>query len=305
MATRIAWWLNLDAGLELAQPSSYQRSPELAARVQALAPRLSLLLAAEDVLLDGSRRAEQLSGFVPLCFCPTPSAQAALVGLGFTPMLPVALPLLRALTRRSFAAELGQTLPGARYVASLAELQAVLAERPSFTGEWLLKRDFSFAARERRRIRGQTPDASTLGFARQSFARGEGLQLEPYVRRLADFARHGFVTADGELLRGPVMRQEVDARGVWIASQVAETDALSERERTALEQALCETGDALRTRGYAGPFGLDAFRYVDATDAPAFQPRSEVNVRFSMGYPRCLLERALAAPDRRGADGCD
>lgn len=306
MATRIAWWLNLDAGLELAQPGAYRRSPELEARVRALAPRLSLLLAPEDLVLDGSLRAEQLPGFTPLAFCATPSAHAALTALGFALPPPLPLPLLRALSRRSFAANLGQGLPGARYVESMAELQALLDDGPPVSGEWLLKRDFSFAARERRRIRGQRPDTSTLGFARQSFARGEGLQIEPYVERLADFARHGFVPPGGaELLLGPVTRQEVDARGVWIASQIAEPDALAAEESSALERSAREAGEALRAQGYSGPYGVDAFRYRGADGAPAFQPRSEVNVRFSMGYPRCLLERALSAAHRRSADGCD
>jgi len=305
MATRIAWWLNLDAGLELARPASYTRSARIEARMRALAPRLALLLAPQDVVLDGSQRAEQLPGFTPLAFCPTPSAEAALCALGFAPAAPPPLTLLCALTRRAFGASLGQTLPGARYVESLPALLALLQEGPSFSGEWLLKRDFSFAARERRRIRGATLDTSTLGFVKHSFARGEGLQVEPYVQRLDDFARHGYVPANGDVLLGPLLRQRCDARGSWVASEIAEPDSLSPAEDRALELALCQAGQALRARGYCGPYGVDAFRYLNAAGVPAFQPRSEVNVRFSMGYPRCLLERALDPANRQSAQGCD
>jgi hypothetical protein len=305
MATPIAWWLNLDAGLELARPAAYARSAQIEARLRALAPRLSLLLGPEDVVLDGSVRAEQLPGFTPLSFCATPSAQAALCALGFTPPTPPSVELLRALTQRSFCASLGQTLPGARYVESLPALLALLEAEASFSGEWLLKRDFSFAARERRRIRGATLDTSTLGFVKHSFARGEGLQVEPYVERLADFARHGYVTRQGEVLLGPVLRQRCDARGSWIASAIAEEGSLSASEEAALERCLREAGTALAARGYAGPFGVDAFRYLDAAGMPAFQPRSEINVRFSMGYPRALLERGLTAARRQDASGCD
>jgi hypothetical protein len=304
MATPIAWWLNLDAGIELSRPASYTRSAQIEARLRALAPRLSLLVQSHDVVLDGSRRAEQLPGFTPLSFCQTPSADAALAALGFAPPLATPVALLRALTRRAFCASLGQTLPGARYVESLPALLALLEAEHPFSGEWLLKRDFSFAARERRRIRGGALDASTLGFVKHSFARGEGLQLEPYVQRLGDFARHGYVTRRGELVLGLVTRQRCDARGTWIASEIAEEGGLSPAEANALERCVREAGRALSARGYAGPYGVDAFRYLDATGMPAFQPRSEINVRFSMGYPRSLLERALAA-DRQDAGGCD
>lgn len=306
MATLIAWWLNLDSGLELARPRSYARSPRMEARMRALAPRLTLLVEPHDVVLDGSQRAEDLPGFTPLAFCPTPSAHAALRALGFEPAPPPALALLSALTRRSFGASLGQTLPGACYVESLAALTELLQGGSSFTGEWLLKRDFSFAARERRRVRGTSLDASTRGFVENSFARGEGLQVEPYVQRLADFARHGYVPSHGELLLGPLLRQECDARGSWVASKLAAPDSLEPSEERALERALREAGQALAARGYVGPFGVDAFRYLDAAGCPAFQPRSEVNVRFSMGYPRALLERALSTPAARQSDeGCD
>lgn len=306
MATRIAWWLNLDAGLELAQPVRYVRSRAMEARLRALAPQLRLLLDADDVILDGSQHAAELGECVPLTFCPTPSALEALRALGFGPPSAPTLALLRKLTRRAFAASLGQPLPGARYVESMAELENLLRERSSFSGEWLIKRDFSFAGRERRRVRNGQLDLPTAGFVERSFTAGEGLQVEPYVERLGDFARHGFVLpGTGELLRGPVLAQTCDARGVWQGSTPAAPSALSDAESSALEQALEEAGQALAREGYHGPFGIDAFRYRDARGDPAFQPRSEINVRFSMGYPRGLLERALSALKRQSRGGCD
>jgi hypothetical protein len=295
MATRIAWWLNLDAGLELERPATYVRSAAMEQRMRALAPRLSLLLAPDDVVLDGGLRAEDLPELTPLAFCPTPSADAALQALGFRPAPGPPLELLRNLTRRAFAASLGQTLPGSRYVTSLAELLELLADSPPFSGEWLLKRDFSFAARERRRVRGGVLDPSTLGFAKASFGQGQGLQVEPWVQREADFASHAYLLADATLLRGPLLRQHCDARGVWQASEVVPESTLAPEEAAALKRAVSEAGRALSAAGYAGPFGVDAFRYRGPTGTLDFQPRSEINVRFSMGYPRSLLEHALSA----------
>jgi hypothetical protein len=227
MATRIAWWLNLDAGLELERPTSYTRSAAMEQRMRALAPRLSLLLAPSDVVLDGTQRADTLTGFTPLAFCPTPSAQAALQALGFVPTPGPSLDLLRRLTRRAFAASLGQTLPDARYVSSLPELLALLEQGSKWSAEWLLKRDFSFAGRERRRVRNGVLDRSTLGFAERSFAQGEGLQVEPWLERSDDFACQGYVLAGGALLRGPLLRQHCDARGVWQASELVADTCLS------------------------------------------------------------------------------
>jgi hypothetical protein len=76
-------------------------------------------------------------------------------------------------------------------------------------------------------------------------------------------------------------------------------DELADLERAALERAAREAGRALAAAGYFGPYGSDAFRYLDQRGQPAFQPRSEINARFSMGYPRGLLEAALLVPDYR------
>jgi hypothetical protein len=293
MATRIAWWLNLDAAFELEQGPRYTPRPGVSERARALVAHLHTLIAPADVVLDGSLTKRDLPDYLGLAFCNTPSALAALAGLGFTPPPAAPVPLLRELTRRAFAARLGQTLPGACYVESLEALQACL-DRQSFSGEWLLKRDFSFAGRERRRVRGTTLDRSTLGFAKRSFALAQGLQVEPYVQREADFAQHGYIAERGVLLLGDPMLQHCDARGVWRASEALPFGTLSASEQAALQQATHDAGAALRSAGYVGPFGVDAFRYRGEHGAQAFQPRSEVNVRFSMGYPRALLERALA-----------
>jgi hypothetical protein len=291
MATRIAWWLNLDANLELEEPERYARRAGLDARVRALAARLSTLLSPDDVVLDGTRDARALGVNTALAFCPTPSAVRALARLGFASAPHPSLAVLRSVTRRSFAAGLGQCLPGARYIDNLGELEAAL-QTPSCSGEWLLKRDFSFAGRERRRVRGGRLDPPTLGFVKRSFARGQGLSLEPCLERDADFAQHGFLLASGELLLGPAMLQHCDARGVWQASTSLPAGALSAAEAAALCDSVRGAGAALREAGYFGPYGVDAFRYRHAGRL-AFQPRCEINPRFTMGYPRALLDQVL------------
>ena len=167
----------------------------------------------------------------------------------------------------------------------------------------LLKRAFGFAGRERRRVIDGVLDASTAGFAERSFRAGEGLQVEPWVPRGRDFALHGYLSPNGRLLMGPLMRQHCDPMGRWRQSSPADVGAEaseSEREqvlapayRAQLEQELAASARALHGIGYFGPFGIDAFEYLNAAGKLAFQPRCEINARFSMGFPRSLLERAL------------
>ena len=50
---------------------------------------------------------------------------------------------------------------------------------------------------------------------------------------------------------------------------------------------------ALRAADYFGPFGIDAFRYRSAQGDVLFNPRCEINARFTMGYPRALMLQNL------------
>lgn len=294
MATRIAWWLNLDAQHELEAPQRYRCDAAMVARIRALAARMTTLLSAHDVLLNvGEAAPHPPTEYVASAFCPTPSALAALHARGYVYGSAPTLAVLTQVTRRSFAVQLGQTLEGAAYVTSLAELETML-QTPAPSGEWLLKRDYGFAGREQRRVRPGALDAATRSYALNSFSCGQGLQVEPYYTREADFAQHGHLGRDGKLWVGPVMRQRCDERGVWQESMRAEQGALSPSEAAELGEHLQKAGKALYAAGYFGPYGVDAFRYFTANGTRAFQPRSEVNARFSMGYPRELLEQALA-----------
>lgn len=291
MAARIAWLLNLDAELELAAPTRYRPAPAMSTRIDALRARMELLLCPDDaVITRGVRLGDEFSH--ALAFCPTPSALVRIEAAGLPVPRAPGLEVLTRVNSRAFCAELGQTLPGARYVRSFEQLLAVLDSADS-EARWLLKRDFSFAGRERRRVDGGRLDASTEGFARRSFARGEGLQVEPFVARTHDFAQHGFVLQSGDVLRGEPLAQLCDAQGSWQYSRAPAEGELAVPEREALDQACREVGEALARAGYSGPFGVDAYRYHTAGTGCAFQPRSELNARFSMGYPRALLERAL------------
>jgi hypothetical protein len=289
MATRVAWLLNLDADSELADPQRHQPSAAMAARVRELVPRMNMLLDPDDLFVG---QHEVPSTLPVLAFCPTPSALARLARLGLKPPLAPPVEVLRRVNDRAFCAALGQTMPGARFVHSLAELEEAI-RGPSPGGVFLIKRPFGFAGRERRKAEHGQLDPSTLGFVQRSFARGEGLQVEPWVERHGDFSRHGWVEAGRPPLFGPLVRQLCDVMGRWQGAALAEPGALSSDEEDRLGTELEKTATALTGAGYEGPFGIDAFRYADASGGLSLQPRCEINARFTMGFPRDLLELAM------------
>ncbi|MDB4972844.1 MAG: uncharacterized protein JWN48_1185 [Myxococcaceae bacterium] len=297
MVTRIAWLLNLDAELELEDPRHYAMSSVMEARIAQLRQRMTLLIDADDLVIG--RDVELSQGALALAFCPTPHALARIVRAGLAAPAAPSVAQLARVNGRAFCAELGQTLPGARYVRSLSELLTTLQEGARSATSFLLKRDFGFAGRERRRVFGSELDPSTLGFARRSFARKQGLQVEPWLDRTQDLARHGFVFPSGQFVLGDAMGQHCDAHGSWQSSRPLLDDELLPAERKLLELETVKVAEALAREGYFGPFGVDAFRYLDRGDQLRFQPRSEINARFSMGYPRGLLELALSVPHYR------
>jgi hypothetical protein len=291
MATPIAWLLNLDADEELAAPVHYRPSQEVESRIAWLAEKMTLLLRPCDLILTHANASAALS-LRALAFCPTPSASARLEAHGLKAPAGPALPVLRQANSRAFCAEVGQTLAGARYVRDMADLEdALRADSP--TGDFVLKRPYGFAGRERRRAVQGVLDPSTLGFARKTFERGQGLQVEPWFERRGDFALHGFLLARGELLTGPLVKQSCDLMGRWRKSELAAPADLAQAHRESLLQELERAALALHAIGYHGPFGIDAFEYLGLGGALMFQPRSEINARFTMGYPRELLECAL------------
>jgi hypothetical protein len=278
----IAFVLNLDAELELVD-ARHRSSPAVRARIDALRPRLAFLGETDRVIgsdaLHGCTRA--------VAYCPTPAALLRIREAGLTVPAAPARDVLRTVNARAFCAALGQTLSGATYVRSMEELLAAL--RPE---TMLLKRDFGFAGRERRQVRDGRLDASSEGFARRSFARGEGLQLEPWLSVEVELCQHGYITSHGQALLATPRLQRCDPQGSWLRSEELPPGTLRADEREALAQSTALVLTRLREAGYFGPFALDAFRHRGG-----FQPRSELNARLSMGYPRGLLQEALAAED--------
>lgn len=284
MTNRIAWVLNFDADEELASPVGYTPSPAMLAREGDLVVRVESLVSSRDVILATTSGPLDIGyEYVGRAWCPTPRALRILrdanVRIPQTPSVDV----LRQVNHRRFCANLGQFLPGARYVTSLEDVEAAV-EAPSPGGAWLLKRPFGFAGRGRLKVSVGALDARGRAWVAASLRSGEGLQVEPWVDRRGDFALHGWVSRSGEIFLGHPTVQVCDHTGAWRCTLRASAVDLGESERNALIAAGNVTGRALHRIFYFGPFGIDAFRWEDSTDGVRFNPRSEINARYTMGW---------------------
>ncbi|MEI8255029.1 MAG: hypothetical protein WCJ30_05090 [Deltaproteobacteria bacterium] len=283
MARNRLWVLNFDAEDEMATPSS-SPSDAVRARFEALVARVGALVPDGDrVYREGVVTRDEARGLVGRAWCPTPRAIRAWERVGATIPTTPAFEVIRRVNHRRFCAAMSSTLPGARYVDTGADLARVVAEATP-TGQWLLKRPYGFAGRGRRAVRSGALDAAAMAWAEASLATGEGLQVEPMVERRGDFGLHGYIGRDGAVTLGEATIQRMNAQGAWEGTTRAEAGALDAIETAALFQSVREAARALDGAGYFGPFGVDAFRWLDARGEPRFDARCEINARYSMGW---------------------
>ncbi len=198
---------------------------------------------------------------------------------------------------RRFGLELSDTLgcrlPGARTLASMAELQAHLQ---TYGHEpWVLKAPFSAAGRWRLIHIGPL-DALARRRAERLFARHGDLVFEPWMERTLDTGIAAALTTSG-LRRISLHRQLVDRvgrfRGIELiaGARGLEGPWLKPQELQEAKRVLAGTTRALERAGYSGPFSIDSWRY-QATDGETFQPLGEINARLTFGWvARALVDR--------------
>jgi hypothetical protein len=292
MAARFAWVLNLDADAELAAIASgaasarggYSPKRTVLEAMRTFVPALaaSLLDPNVDVLVDDDSPPLAARGLVGRAFCPTPRALRLLRRAGAEPEPHPALEALLRANSRAFASSLGTTLPGASFVTSEDEARALLgtAPPPALAVTWRVKRNFGMTGRGQRIITARTPTEQDLAFVRAGLAEG-GVQIEPNVTIVAEFAIHGLLAPEGGLTLGPVVKQHCDARGAWVS-----TERIAPDEAPDLVSEATHVAAALKTAHYFGPFGVDAYTYrlLEQGSMTALQPRSEINARYTMGF---------------------
>jgi hypothetical protein len=271
LPTVLAWVLNLDADLELAEDGPYTPTASVVRAIEESLPAARMLLGPADVLIDDPRA----RGTVGRAFCPTRRAIAALVAAGAVPETHPSHEVLKHVNARAFCASLGQTLGGV-LTRSFDEAMHVLSGTPPVGDGWRVKRAFGMAGRGQWRIAAGGPQtAADLAFLRSAAV---GAQIEPNVAIERELAIHGIVSETGDVRLGRLVEQICDARGRWQASHPAKDDL------PAIADEALRVAEALQRAGYFGPFGIDAFLYR-TSGGLELQPRSEVNARYSMGFP--------------------
>ncbi len=268
MATRTAWVLNLDADVELAAGANYAPTRAVLEAMRPHVARLARsLLQPGDVLVDENTDARGLAG---RAFCPTTRAIALLRRAGAEPEPHPSMDVLRLVNSRAFCSALGSTMPDAAFTRELDDAVARLSTRPSIAERWRVKRNHGMAGRGHRVM-----PPIDLPFLRASFP--SGVQIEPNVAIENEYAIHGMLSPDGALRLGRLVRQVCDAHGQWLATERVDEPTIAARM---IEEANL-VARALHDAGYFGPFGIDAFTY----NGGVLQPRSEINARYSMGFP--------------------
>ena len=276
---KIAWLFNLDADRELERPVGYTPQAKDLTRLEAVVERVDALLLEGDERLIGDGRLGR--DYLGRAWCPTPRALRLLERAGVELDLEPPFEVVRRVNHRGFCASLGQPLRGASFVEEFDTLQDLIAQ-PSESGQWLIKRPYSFAGTGRRRVRSGPLSPGDASWARASL-RHDGVQVEPWVVRRADYCVHGYLDPDGPVAVGAPCVQQCNDTGVWLSTRRAHDGELTSAQHHDLMGEAARVASALADAGYFGPFGLDAFAY-DTALGLRFNPRSEINARYTMGW---------------------
>jgi hypothetical protein len=269
--------LNLDADFELAFGLGYAPKKSVAEAMRHHTRSLGLVGAAELVVDDASA-AGCAHGYAGRAFCPTPRALALLERTGATPEAHPSFDVLRRVNARAFCQGLGATLPDASFETTLEHATAKLRREPRIGSGWRVKRCWGMAGRGQRVVR-PGEDAAFL----TSWVAEGGVQIEPNVEVVRELGMHAMLTPSGALSIGALVTQTCDTAGAWLDTKLADA-ATNRAYEDALRGEIDRVGHALHAAGYFGPFGVDAFEYRTRAGETAFQPRGEINARYSMGF---------------------
>ncbi|MEM9293735.1 MAG: hypothetical protein AAGD01_18810 [Acidobacteriota bacterium] len=209
---------------------------------------------------------------------------------------------------------LGMALPRVARVHKPGDLAEALrgSSLASPSGRWVIKAPWSAAGRHRL-LGGEAEngksEAEHEDSARSLLRRWGELIVEPWMERSDDFGALAEVGPSGGLQSLSFHRQSIGPKGAFHGLEIVageregEAVGLRPGEEQDLRRAMEATAEALAAEGYAGPFGIDAWRYRGATadsgnkhQGECFHPLGEINARWSFGRVlRAAEERLLAA----------
>jgi hypothetical protein len=282
MATRHAWVLNLDSDAELARPLGYHPNARVSGLVKQFQQRVASLIGPSDVVLpDTPLKRPSYRDYVGRAWCPTPRALHLLKQSGAEVPATPTLECLRRVAARRFCAELGQNLEHALFHETLETLLTSICNQAPRGGS-VIKRNFGFSGRGQRRL-SALPSADDRRWLEQAFTLG-GVQFEPLVEITAEYAIHGLLDQTGSVSFGAITGQHTDAQGAWLTSFQINSGDLDASFQLRLRESAERVARALHAEAYFGPFGIDAYTYRSPSGGIEFNPKSDVNPRYTMGY---------------------
>lgn len=300
------WVLNLDAERELAVPGGYTRTRVMAEQIREQSASTRDLVRDEAVLaLDATQAPERANAETAVvAWCPTPSALALVRRVGLT--VPAAPPLdvLRLANHRRFQHDVARRIddgasfishtafvePGADLETQVRSLAERLSNPPPVGAGWHLERAYGFAGKGARRLTGP-PRADDLRWLRDSLTRG-GILVEPWVPIVRELSLHGFVGGAGVVLGEPcaLVCDEFGAPSSVTPLPREPDTSMTEHIVPRLRDAARTAAESLRSIGYFGPFGIDAFVFRNE-HGEQLNPLSDLNARFTLGWSTGMAEK--------------
>jgi len=194
------------------------------------------------------------------------------------------------------AEKLGCALPGARMVDSFTELDRALSSSQA-PPSWVLKAPLSASGRNRyiERAGPRISDSRSKRRVERLFEHHGPLLFEPWMHRTADFGVSALLDPSGLRIVG-IHGQRVDVKGQFAGIDLK--PVLSEAERARLLETAESVGSALRRKGYAGPFGIDAWRYRTVSGEEILHPLGEINARMTFGLVAWALSERVEGTNR-------
>jgi hypothetical protein len=197
-------------------------------------------------------------------------------------------------TALALAAKLRCSLPGARAISSLAELDAHLAKGGADAGHetrWVCKAPWTAAGRDRAHGHGPVAAGETRVHLGRMLERFGALVFEPWMDRILDLGLCGQLKPDGTLHIDKPHTLLSDQRGAFQGIDLLEP-ALTPEEHGQLARTAEEAGKTLRGLDYTGAFTIDAFVYKQH-GMRKLHSLCELNARHSFGHVARALHGKL------------
>jgi hypothetical protein len=205
---------------------------------------------------------------------------------------------------REFSSELeaewNVSLPGARAIRTMQELDSALAEGAKLPHGWVIKANFGMSARERILVRRSPLRPQEIQWARHRLDRNEPLFFEPWVECLAEFGCQFSVPASGRPLLEDITGLLTDALGTYRGSRLfGEAES---RPSNLLPPGVLEVVEGavqrVQQQGYVGPVGIDVMQYRTSDGEIGWRPLQDINARLTMGRVALGLRRLLGPGER-------